>query len=91
MSTKVAVFLATADFFASEFIQDKEMSYFLEVSKRENVKILWVAISSYPYDLTPLNELQCANDPSKPLDALSEADQNKEMTNICKKIVTLMK
>jgi hypothetical protein len=91
VTTKVAILLATADFFASDFIQNKEMAYLLEISNKENVKILWVAISSYPYEITPLNAIQCANDPSKPLDTLSEADQNKEMANICKTIVSFMK
>ncbi|MEM7087222.1 MAG: patatin-like phospholipase family protein [Bacteroidota bacterium] len=89
-TTKVAVFLVTQNFLASEFIQEKEMGYFLEISKKENVPIIWVAVSSSLYEITPLKHIQCANDPEKPLDSLSEAEQNATLTNISKQIVQLM-
>ena len=90
ISTKVAVFLVTENFLASEFIQEKEMAYFLEISQQENVRILWIAVSKSLYELTPLRNIQCANDPKRPLDSLSEAEQNAELTKICKDIVALM-
>jgi hypothetical protein len=67
------------------------MEYFLEVNKTQNVKILWIAISSSNYVVTPLKGIQCANDPEKPLDSLSEAEQNAEITRICNYIVDFMK
>lgn len=91
IASKIALFLVTPDFLASDFIQDREMKYFLELSKKEKIPIVWIAVSSSLYELTPLSNLQCANDPGKPLDTLSEAEQNIELTNICKKIVELMK
>jgi len=90
MTTKVAVFLVTQNFLASEFIQEKEMGYFLEISKKERVPIIWVAVSSSLYELTPLKNIQCANDPERPLDSLSESDQNAALTDISKRIVALM-
>lgn len=90
ISTRVAVFLVTPNFLASDFIQDKEMGYFLEISEKEKVPILWVAVSSSTFEHTPLEAIQCANDPRKPLDSLSSADQNAEFTKICNKIVSLM-
>jgi len=90
-STKVAVFLVSHNFLHSKFIQDHEMEYFLEVNKTQNGKILWIAISSSNYVVTPLKGIQCANDPEKPLDSLSEAEQNAEITRICNYIVDFMK
>jgi len=90
ISTKVAVFLVTSNFLASEFIQDKEMKYFLEISKREKVPILWIAVSACNFEITPLNHIQCANNPQKTLDQLSEAEQNIEFTRICKLIIEKM-
>ncbi|MEL7424442.1 MAG: patatin-like phospholipase family protein [Bacteroidota bacterium] len=91
VASKIAIFLVTPDFLASDFIQDQEMKYFLELSEKEKVPIFWIAVSSSLYEVTPLAQLQCANDPAKPLDTLTEAEQNIELTNICKKIVERMK
>jgi hypothetical protein len=89
-SAKVAVFLVTPNFLASKFIQENEMNYFLEINKKEKVPIVWINISSNVYDITPLQHIQCANNPAIPLDTLSEAGQNMEITSICKKILNLM-
>ena len=89
-STKVAVFLVTQDFLASNFIREEEMSYFLKISRQEKVKIVWVAVSSSLYDKTPLKDIQCANNPNRPLDQLSKAEQNKELVEISNKIIELM-
>lgn len=89
-STKVAVFLVTQSFLASEFIQEKEMGYFLEISQKEKVPIIWIAVSSSLYEMTPLNDIQCANDPENPLELLTDPEQNATFTNISKLIVQLM-
>ena len=90
-STKVAIFLVTPNFLASKFIQENEMNYFLEINKKENLPILWIAVSSTVYEITPLQNIQCANNPAVPIDSLSDADQNIEITKICKRIIELMK
>ena len=90
-STKLAIFLVTPNFLASKFIQENEMNYFLEVNKKQNVPILWIAVSHCLYEITPLNNIQCANNPQSPLDSLGISDQNKSIAEICKKILELMK
>ncbi len=90
-SAKVAVFLVTDNFLSSQFIQENEMNYFFQVNENQNIPIVWIAISSSIYDVTPLQNIQCANNPNVPLDTLSEAEQNIEITKICKKILELMK
>lgn len=89
-STKIAIFLVTDNFLSSQFIQENEMKYFFEVNKNQKIPIVWIAISSSLYHLTPLKDIQCANNPEVPLDTLSEAEQNIEITKICKKILKLM-
>lgn len=89
-ATRVAVFLVSAHFLASDFIQDEELQYFLELSKKEKVSLLWVAVGSSPYELTPLQDIRCANDPEKPLNQLSKGEQDEVMNNICKQIIELM-
>jgi predicted acylesterase/phospholipase RssA len=90
VAAKVAVFLVTPHFLASDFIQDREMRYFMEISAQEKVPILWVAVSDTLYEKTPLQALQCANNPNKPLDKLSEAEQNSELKAICQAIIHAM-
>lgn len=89
-STKIAVFLVSPNFLASKFIHENEMNYFLEINKTQNIPILWISVSHCLYEITPLNEIQCANDPKLPLDSLSDSEQNLEITKICKKIIELM-
>jgi hypothetical protein len=90
-STKIAVFLVTPDFLASKFIQENEMNYFFDVNKREKVPIVWIAVSACNYEITPLKDIQCANDPAKPLDSITPAEQNMEIAKVCRKILDLMR
>lgn len=90
-SAKVAVFLVSQHFLASKYIMEREMNYFLEINKSQKVPIFWIAISSCLFDDSPLKRIQCANDPHKPLDILSEAEQNKEITKICRNLQRLFK
>jgi predicted acylesterase/phospholipase RssA len=89
IATKVAVFLVTPEFLASEFIQEREMKYFLDISKAEKVPILWVAVKPSAYRNTPLNAIQCANDPEQPLSTLEDTDN--EWVKICTAIAAQMK
>ncbi len=93
IATKVAVFLVTPEFLASEFIQEQEMKYFLDISKAERVPILWVAVKPSAYRDTPLNTIQCANDPGMPLSKLQEegSDLDGKWVSICEAISTAMK
>jgi hypothetical protein len=85
------VFLVTPDFLASKFIQENEMNYFFDVNKREKVPIVWIAVSACNYEITPLKDIQCANDPAKPLDSITPAEQNMEIAKVCRKILDLMR
>ena len=89
-SSKVAIFLVTPNFLASPFISENEMNYFLQLREKENIVIFPIAVSSSNFENTPLKNIQFANDPERPLDNLSEAEQNIEITAICKKIMLLM-
>jgi predicted acylesterase/phospholipase RssA len=90
VATKVAIFLVTPNFLASDFINEREMKYFLDISEKQNVPILWIAVSHSNYEQTPLKNIQCANNPEMPLDTLSDADLNLELTKISKAIIDLM-
>lgn len=89
--TRVAVLLVTPDFLVSKFQKGNEVNYFLDENKKAKLPVIWIAVSACNYEITPLRDIACANDPARPLDALSEAEQNIEFAKICKKIMELMR
>lgn len=90
-SAKVAVMLVSPQFLASEFINEVELPSLLNTAEKEGSAIVWIAVSASLYQLTPINHYQSANDPARPLDSLSPAEQNEVMVQIAEKILALMK
>ena len=87
-STRVAVLLVTQNFLDSDYISNVELKHFIEESKKKNVVIFWVAVGYTAFEETPLISIQCANQPDKPLKSLSEAELDKTIIEICRKIKT---
>ncbi len=81
-SSKVAVLLVSQNFAASDFILDEELPFILESAEREQVRLMWVAVSSAPYDDLGIGQYQALNDPQRPLDSLDTGEQNSELTAI---------
>jgi hypothetical protein len=84
--TAVAVFLVSANFLASPYINKDELGRFTELAEQNETTILWIPVSAGRYDLAGIDKYQAAHDPAKPLDTLSPAKQNIVMVNISKKI-----
>lgn len=80
---KVAVLLVGPDFLASDFIVEDELPELLD---NADVSVLWVALSACLYKETEIAKYQAINNPSKPLDRLSEAEQNDVLVRICEQI-----
>ena len=78
--------LVTQEFFDSKFISNVELKHFVEESRKKNVVIFWVAVGYTAYEETPLVDIQCANLPDSPLKSLSEAEQERTIVEICRKI-----
>ncbi len=81
-SARVAVFLITQNFLNSEFIRDKELPVLLKNAQDRGCLIFWIAVSTSTVDDSAIARFQAANDPSKPLDSLSEPDQNRVLKQI---------
>lgn len=84
---RVAVLLVSTDFLASDFITKVELPKLLKAAKRNGLTILWVAVRHSFYMVTAIAKYQAANDPARPLAALSPRwKREQELLSICKKI-----
>jgi hypothetical protein len=75
-TAQVAVLLISADFFASDFIDETELPPLLDAAKAEGVRILPVIISASQFDWnSSLARFQAVNPPDRPLAKMTPADQ----------------
>jgi hypothetical protein len=58
----------------------------LKAAEKEGLTILWVAVSYSLYMETDIAAYQAANNPARPLDALSPSALNEELVKIAQKI-----
>ena len=88
--TRAAVFLASPDALASDFIREKELPYFLEHNGNE-LRFLWLPIHAAAYNLTELADIQAAHDPDQPLASLTKAESDKVLTELTSTIAAMLK
>jgi TIR domain len=85
-SARVAVFLATQNLLVSSFIKNEELPALLEGVKNRGCLIVWIPVSSATFELSPFAKYQAAIPSNRPLDAMSESEQNKAFTDIARKL-----
>lgn len=90
-SARVAVFLVTQNFMTSDFIRNKELPILLEAAQGRGCLIFWIAVSSTTFEESPLARIQGANSPHKPLDLMTEGEQNSVLVEITKKMRSAVK
>lgn len=78
----VAILLVTPEFLASRFIKEVEIPTLLRQQATAGLQVLWIACSHCAYKRTFLNDFQCANDPSSPLDTLTPPKRNQHWVSI---------
>jgi hypothetical protein len=76
----VGVLLVTPAFLASDFIFENELPALLQK------KVFWIAVRDCAYQETPLKDLQCANDPARPLASLSGGERDSAWVALCRKL-----
>jgi hypothetical protein len=84
-SARIAVLLVSMDFLASSFIHRKELPDMLR-RREQGMGFFWVPIEATLYKYTPLNDIQSAWDPDKPLAGLSAAELARALTDIATKL-----
>lgn len=90
-NTKIAIFLVTPDFLTSKFMLESELNYFMDIFNKQDIPVIWIAVIHSLYELTPLKNIQCINNPEYPLASQTSSEQDESIYEICKKITVLMK
>jgi hypothetical protein len=86
-TAQVAVLLISADFFASDFIDETELPPLLEAAKAKGVRILPVILSASRFARNPdLALFQAFNPPNRPLDAMPQAEQESVLDRLAQTI-----
>jgi hypothetical protein len=83
----LAVLLVSADFLASDFIAGEELPKLLQAEAGRGLRIIPVIVSPCMFTTTPiLREYQAANDPRRPLSALSKHEQDEVFVRVAQTI-----
>lgn len=90
-SADVALLLISPSFLASDFIVQKELPALLERSREGGLVALPILLKSSLWTLVPgLAELQFLNDPSRPLEVLSENERDQALADITSQVASLV-
>src|SRR6266516_2284533 len=76
-TTRVAVLLVSANFFASEYIIKHELPLLLAAAEAEEVTLVPVIIGPCALDTSPLHSYQAMNSPSLPLSEIKSHERDK--------------
>ncbi len=75
-SAKIALFLVSADFFASDFIFHQEMGPLLQAAQEKGVEVLSVVLGACAFRDSELAQFQAINAPSEPLNQMSRGKRD---------------
>lgn len=86
-TAQVAVLLISANFFASDFIDENELPPLLAAAKENGVRILPVILSASRFARHPsLARFQAVNSPDRPLNDMPPAEQEKVLDRLAQTI-----
>lgn len=85
--SKVAILLVSANFLASEFINNEEVPEILKRAKSKGVKIFTVVLDICNFDeYSPLYKYNCINDPEMPLETMDKAEQQRLLVKLAREV-----
>jgi hypothetical protein len=86
-AAQVAVLLISADFFASDFIDETELPPLLAAAQAKGVRILPVILSASRFAREPdLARFQAVNPPDRPLNEMPRAEQEEVLDRLAQTI-----
>ncbi|WP_424961003.1 toll/interleukin-1 receptor domain-containing protein [Ekhidna sp.] len=84
---QVALLLVSANFLASEFINNEEVPEILRKAKKKGVKIFTLVIDICNFDdHSPLYKYHCLNKPDYPIEEMPEIDKKKLLVKMARQI-----
>src|SRR4051794_35797250 len=90
-TAQVAVLLISADFFASDFIDENELPPLLDAAKAKGARILPVILSASRFARNPdLARFQAVNSLERPLDGMPPAEQEKVLDRLTHTIESIL-
>jgi len=90
-TAQVAVLLISADFFASDFIDENELPPLLAAAQAKGARILPVILSACRFARNPeLTRFQAVNSPDRPLNEIPPAEQEKVLDRLAQTIETAL-
>lgn len=87
LAARVAVLLVSTDYLNSDYIRKNELRPILEAAERNDVEVLWVAVSETNIADSGLDPIQALNEPARPLESLDSEELNAVLYDICERIV----
>jgi serine/threonine protein kinase len=90
--SRIGLLLVTPSFIASPFIRNEELRALLAAREKGELSLFWVPISDSLIEVVDLNGLQAAPgcDPARPLNSLSEAERQRTIVTICRRLLEEM-
>ncbi|UOQ73558.1 hypothetical protein [Hymenobacter cellulosilyticus] len=88
---RVAIFLVSADFLASEFIHAEELPPLLVAAEQEGAILLSIIVRPCAFQDSPLSSLQAVNNPSQPLSGMSKTQRERVMLSVYQELRDVFK
>src|SRR5215203_5577922 len=90
-TAQVAVLLISADFFASDFIDETELPPLLDAAQARGVRIVPVILSASRFARNPkLAQFQAINSSDQPLNGMPQAEQEKVLDRLAQTIENVL-
>lgn len=89
-SARIAIFIVSADFLASDFIASSELPPLLKAAESKGTTIVSLIARPCLFHRSALAEFQAANDPAKPLSSLTKNSREAVVARLAEQIAVLV-
>ena len=91
-SCKIAIFLVSSNFFASDFIARKELPLLLEAAEARGVEILPIVLNpcQAAFNRSKLKDYQTIKSPSKPLSGMTDHEKDEALDQLAARIIEIV-